>query len=298
MKIIRIIGRILLFIFIVLILAVLAIVHSEYDRKQSIIALNNNIDHWHKERDNLYAIEELSFEGKVINLLPARHRGSIDTVVVKLNSWNSFDSLFTGNHALIRISDSIILIFIEYLEFTRGPNRIVIGDNISKGKFSFDFSVNSSTARFKKNLSLLYCEYGSPDTIIQTGNFIFALKDKSDTLYRGILQDNKRNGKWKYLEIYYASHNVIFEGNYLQNKRNGKFHKHYERTNQLTYEEEYEGNLPNGKFIWWYSNGQIESIKYFLMGHPTGVWKFYDKHGVLIKSENHGKEMKMVKTKD
>lgn len=60
--------------------------------------------------------------------------------------------------------------------------------------------------------------------------------------------------------------------------------------NQLTYEESYKDNLPHGQFKWWYSNGQIESIKYFDNGKPVGTWEFYDSKGALIKKLDYGIE--------
>ena len=50
----------------------------------------------------------------------------------------------------------------------------------------------------------------------------------------------------------------------------------------------YKGMLHNGfdhgKHTEWYENGQKKSVRYFIDGIPTGIWKEWDKNGKLIKS--------------
>jgi antitoxin component YwqK of YwqJK toxin-antitoxin module len=286
MRIFKTLGRIVLVILSLICFLLVTMFYEGYKRKRSIIKANNDISIWHRQRDELYEIEELSFSGKVISLSPGLHRHDVDTVTVKLASWNSFDSLFTGTNYLNKNTDSTVLLFIIYSE-SIWDKKIVIGDYIKKSKYSYDFSIYNSNQDFKKKLSLFNCFYGTPDTIVQNGNFTYALHGKTDTLYEGFLIDSMRNGSWKYFEPYYSQHYKTFEGQYLNDKRNGTFRKFYELSNQLIYLENYAGNLPNGEFIWWYANGHVESKKYFQMGKPTGRWEFYDKKGKLIKVENH-----------
>ena len=40
----------------------------------------------------------------------------------------------------------------------------------------------------------------------------------------------------------------------------------------------------HGKHTEWYENGQKKSVRYFIDGIPTGIWKEWDKNGKLIKS--------------
>lgn len=283
----KIIGRIFLIIFIIIGFILGTTVYEGYKRRSSIKASNNNISIWHAERDEIYSIEQIGFSGVVTSLSPGLHRHDVDTLVLKIDSWTSADTSFKGNYFVKKLTDSTLLLFISYSESIWPPKQIDIGDKVRKEQYSYDFSIYNKDEQFKKSLSLLFCSYENPDTIIQKGNLIFGLYgDKMDTLFSGIMKDGKRNGIWRYYQAHTNNYQIL-EGQYQNNKRNGLFRKYYELTNQLIYEENYKDNLPDGQFIWWYSNGQVESKKYFARGKPIGLWTFYNDKGKLINTKNY-----------
>ena len=292
MKKLKTIGRILLIVFFMGCFMFGTMLYEGYKRTNEIKKSNSDITIWQRERDEIYLMEQLGFKGFVTHLSPGLHRHSIDTVTVKLNSWISLDSSFTGENYLKKLDDSTLFLFIEYSEALWKPKQIDIGDKITKEQFSFDFSIYKQQ-QFKKNLSLLFCSYTNPDTVIKKGNFVFGTYGtyyyEQDTLYSGTLINGKREGQWRYYQAY-GNGSRIFEGQYLNSKRNGLFKKYYERTDQPTYKENYRDNLPQGQFTWWFSNGQVESKKYFDKGNPIGVWEFYNDDGKLIKKVNYDQE--------
>ncbi len=42
------------------------------------------------------------------------------------------------------------------------------------------------------------------------------------------------------------------------------------------------GETPNGQDLLWWPNGKVFREAQFVMGTPTGIWKYYDKEGGLI----------------
>jgi hypothetical protein len=235
-------------------------------------------------------MEETGFEGVVTHLSRGLHRHDVDTVTVQLQAWNSPDASFKGRHYLHKVNDNTLHLFISYSESIWGPNRIERGDRIKKEPFSFDFSIYNRQQQLKKNLSLLFCSYENPDSIIRKDSFIFGMYgsyfNEWDTLFSGTLTNGKRNGSWRYYQAYENPYKIL-EGQYHEDKRNGKFVKYYQRMKQLIYEENYVDNLPDGPFTWWYTNGQVESKRFFDHGRPCGVWEFYDNKGKLSRKENY-----------
>jgi hypothetical protein len=291
MKTFKIIGRIILVMFIVACFILVTMIYKGCERANEINESNSDITIWHKERDEIYSMEQTGFEGIVTHLSPGLHRHDIDTVTVKLQTWNSSDSSFKGENYLHKLNDSTLLLFISYSESLWRPNQIDIGDGIKKEQFGFDFSIYGNKKQFKKDLSLLFCFYENPDTIIQKDGFIYGLygNNKLDTLFSGAIENKKRNGNWSYYQAH-TSNYKIFEGEYKDNKRNGKFKKYYEQTDQLIYEENYKDNMPNGQFTWWFNNGQVESKKYFDNGNPIGTWEYFNDKGELIKKVNYSRK--------
>lgn len=290
MKKLKTIGRIILIVFLMACFVFGTMIYEGYKRTSGIIKSNSDITIWHRQRDEIYLMEQVGFEGEVTHLSPGLHRKDIDTVTIKLISWTSSDSSFAGENYLQKLNDSTLFLFISYSESLWKPNQIDIGDKVIKEQFSFDFSIYNRQQQFKKSLSLLFCSYENHDTVINNGNFVFGTYgtyfNKPDTLFSGTLNNGKREGQWRYYQAHENSYK-IFEGQYFDNKRNGLFRKYYQRADQLTYEENYKDNLPNGQFTWWFSNGQVESKKYFDNGKPIGQWEFYDDKGKLIKKVNY-----------
>jgi hypothetical protein len=228
-------------------------------------------------------MEQTAFAGTVMALSPALHRHDIDTLTIKLTSWHCRDSTFEGNYYLRKISDSTLLFFVSYSEALWKPVHLENGDQMIKEPYGFDFAVFGRNHRFKKTLSLLFCDYENPDTVVRRGNFVCGLYgDNGDTLFAGHEENGKRTGIWNYYQAH-ASNYKLFSGFYSDNKRNGPFTKYYQNTNQLMYVENYKDNLPDGQFTWWFSNGKMESKKTFSAGRPIGTWIYYDKKGNVIK---------------
>jgi hypothetical protein len=257
---------------------------------QSIKKANSDISIWHKERDEMYSMEDIGFGGIVQSKSPGLHRHDVDILTIKIKNWVSTDTNFLSDRYIKRISDSILLLFVSYSEAIYPPNAIQVGDSIAKDKFSFDFTVYNKEKQPRKTLSMLFCAYENPDTIIHKGNFVFGTYEtyfqKQDTLFAGNLTDGKRQGEWRYFQAHAKDYKIL-QGTYRDNKREGVFKRYYQNTNQLMYEETYQANLPNGPFTWWYSNGQIESKRFYNQGKPKGIWELYDDTGKLIKKERY-----------
>jgi len=290
MRLLKILGRLFLFLLLATIFFSVVSVYKGCEEKQSIDNANSDVNIWHKERDEIYNMEDVGFAGIVQSKSPGLHRHDVDTLTIKLKRWVPVDTNFSGDRYLKRIADSILLLFVSYSEAIYSPNAIEVGDSIAKDKFSFDFTVYNKDKRPRKTLSLLFCAYENPDTIIHKGDFMFGTYEtsfsKQDTLFSGILTDGKRQGEWRYYHAHAKGYKIL-QGLYLNNKRDGVFKRFYRNTNQLMYEETYEENIPNGPFTWWYSNGQLESTRFYSQGKPKGTWEYYDDTGKLIRKEQH-----------
>jgi hypothetical protein len=235
-------------------------------------------------------MEELAFSGVVASKSPGIHRHDVDTLTIKIFCWSSSDPKFTGETYLKKTSDSTLLLFVSYSEALYSPNQIEAGDSVAKKHFDFDFTIYNKNGLPRKTLSLLFCSYENPDSIIRKGDFVFGTYgtyfNKEDTLFSGNLINGARQGEWRYY-MAHANGNKILQGVYRNNKRDGTFKKYYESTEQLMYEEAYHDNLPDGPFTWWYSNGKLESKRFYKNGNPTGQWEFYNKDGRLIDKKSY-----------
>jgi hypothetical protein len=213
MKKLKTIGRIMLIVFLMVCFVFGTIFYEGYKRASSINSANRNISIWQKERNEIYSMEQTGFEGVVTHLSPGLHRHDVDTITINLNSWTSSDSSFQGENYLQKINDSTLLLFISYSESIWGPKQIVIGDDIRKEQFSFDFSIYNQQQQFKKKLSLLFCAYENPDTVIQNGNFVFGTYGtyfyKEDTLFSGTLSNEKREGSWRYYQAHEYPYKIM-----------------------------------------------------------------------------------------
>lgn len=49
----------------------------------------------------------------------------------------------------------------------------------------------------------------------------------------------------------------------------------------------YTENIRNGLFNQWYSDNHMMTSGLYHEGEPTGVWRFYDKNGILDHIENY-----------
>lgn len=257
---------------------------------RNCISRSKTINDWHRERDEVYYMEEAAFAGIVTHKSSPHHRGDIDTLTLQLTHWACSDAHFTGSRYLKKVADSTLFLFIPYSQAIHPPNPIEEGDSIVKNPFTFDFTVYTPNKQQRKTLSLLLCAYEIPDSIIHKGNYMYGTYEtsfyKEDTLFAGALIDGKRQGEWRYYQPHLKGYKLL-EGAYKDDKREGVFKKYYESGNQLMYIETYQNNLPHGAFTWWYPDGQVESKRFFTQGKPTGTWEFYDGDGKLIRRERY-----------
>jgi len=119
---------------------------------------------------------------------------------------------------------------------------------------------------------------------------IFGIDIKKYKEVSGIYKIRSRNGKCK--EYILNTKILIFEGEYLNGKRNGKGKKYCE----LEFEGEYlNGKKWNGKGKEYYDNGQLEFEGEYLNGEKNGNGKEYNIDGKLkyegeyLKGKRNGK---------
>lgn len=61
----------------------------------------------------------------------------------------------------------------------------------------------------------------------------------------------------------------------------------YYNTGQLMSRASFKNSKYDGKFETWHLNGQKQWEFYYSKGIPTGVWKYWDENGELIKTEKY-----------
>jgi len=92
-------------------------------------------------------------------------------------------------------------------------------------------------------------------------------------LFEGVYLNGKRNGNGK---EYYYNNKLKFEGEYVDGERNGKGKEYYYYYNKLKFEGEYlEGKKWNGKGYSIYGNND------FIINNGNGKGKEYDDDGKL-----------------
>ncbi len=71
----------------------------------------------------------------------------------------------------------------------------------------------------------------------------------------------------------------------------------YFTNGKLQWEGNYKNQLEDGKWVYYYENGNIKSIQYYTKGKENGVCSDYDSKGKLVKESTwvNGKEVKVVK---
>jgi antitoxin component YwqK of YwqJK toxin-antitoxin module len=104
-------------------------------------------------------------------------------------------------------------------------------------------------------------EYDEEGIIIAIGNYIEGLKE----------------GKWKYNFYFHTE-----EGNYKNDFKDG-FWKYSFDNGQLYFKGSFSQGNPNGKHLYYYKNGKLKEVQYYIFGRKTKNWEFYDYYGTLIK---------------
>ena len=129
----------------------------------------------------------------------------------------------------------------EYLNGKKnGKGKFIIKDKfIIEAEFFEDRMIKSKT--YDKNGNLLNEEKDSNEKIIKTYTLIFHPEAK---IFEGEFLNGKRNGKGK--EFFLHNGNLKFEGEYINDKKNGKG-KEYDLNGELMFEGEYlNGKKWNG----------------------------------------------------
>ena len=110
-------------------------------------------------------------------------------------------------------------------------------------------------------------------------------------IFEGKYINGKRNGKVK---EYNDNGNLRFEGEYLNGELVGKGKGYYNNGN-LHYEGQYLNGKRNGKWKEYYDNGKLEFIGEYLNGKRNGKAKEYYKNGNLKFEGEYLKGKKMAK---
>jgi len=102
-------------------------------------------------------------------------------------------------------------------------------------------------------------------------------------IFYGEYLNGKRNGKWE--EYYNSNINYkCFEGEYLNGKRNGKGKEYYKK-NKLKFEGEYLNGKKNGKGKEYSEDGKLTYDGEFLNGKKNGKGKEYNNGLLLFEGE-------------
>ena len=88
---------------------------------------------------------------------------------------------------------------------------------------------------------------------------------------------------------WYPKKKIQMTGEYRNNKRDGKWIYYYNNGN-LWSEGFFKNGKSDGKRITHYENGKIFYVGYYQEDRRVGVWKFYDEKGTLVKSVDYSKE--------
>ncbi len=85
---------------------------------------------------------------------------------------------------------------------------------------------------------------------------------------------------------FYPNKNILFEGEYNQNKRNGKWTSWYENGKKWS-EMNYKNDVREGKNTTWYENGLKRYEGNYANDRKIGTWMFWDEKGKLINEINY-----------
>ena len=101
-----------------------------------------------------------------------------------------------------------------------------------------------------------------------------------DTLGEIIVQgsyfDGQKEGEW-----YYKVGDYSEKGKYVGDLKDGKWQAFYS-DGKLKYEGNFVQGNPDGEHVFYYPNGQIKEINYYVMGISEKNWKKFDENGLLL----------------
>ena len=140
---------------------------------------------------------------------------------------------------------------------------------------------NKKLRKIMKISLLNYKFYSKKYIIIENNGFEKEYDYNDNLIYEGEHIKGKRNGKGK--EFYYNK--LIFEGEYLNGKRNGKGKK-YDNYGDLEFDGEYLNGEKNGKGKEYYYDGILQFEGEYLNGKRNEKGKEYCYNGELNFKEN------------
>jgi len=88
---------------------------------------------------------------------------------------------------------------------------------------------------------------------------------------------------------WYPHKKVQMMGEYKENKRDGKWIYYYENGNVWS-EGFFKNGKSDGKRVTHYENGHIFYIGFYQEDRRVGTWKFFDEKGKFLKSVDYDKE--------
>jgi uncharacterized protein len=88
--------------------------------------------------------------------------------------------------------------------------------------------------------------------------------------------DGQKEGEWVYKAGDYSE-----KGKYVGDLKDGKWQAYYS-DGKLRYEGNFVQGNPDGEHIFYYPNGKIKELNYYVMGIQEKNWKKFDENGLLL----------------
>ena len=119
--------------------------------------------------------------------------------------------------------------------------------------------------------------------------FVFEYDTTGKVIVKGEYFYGEREGVWKYEINDYKE-----KGSYIGGMKIGKWQKTYITTKKVKFKGEYLNDIPIGKHVYYYSNGQIKTEGKYKDGEREGEWTYYNELGdiVITYLYKEGKEYK------
>lgn len=88
---------------------------------------------------------------------------------------------------------------------------------------------------------------------------------------------------------YYPDHKLFYEGEFKDNKKDGKWTVYYKNGNKWS-EGYYKKGLDDGQRTAFHENGEKNFEGRYKDGKMVGTWRFYDETGKQVKEIDYDKE--------
>ena len=107
--------------------------------------------------------------------------------------------------------------------------------------------------------------------------FVFEYDTTGKVIVKGEYFYGLREGVWKYEINDYKE-----KGSYIGGMKTGKWKKTYITTKKDKFKGEYLNDIPIGKHVYYYSNGQIKTEGKYKDGEKDGEWIYYNELGDIV----------------